>query len=414
MADNLQNEITSSPRFIAAEYVETSPTNYSPINLEEHELMHAKRLLEPLIEKGEEAFEYHHPHQKRMRRHMVDVTAKVAEPDYLLRQKKSNKGCFPLGNLGIIKGKPKTGKSQLAVVMGASALGLETFGFEALVKDAELGYFDTEMSETDVILQAKKLHKMMGWPEDENMPRADFYSLRTVPVQQRLSEIISLVQEKKNEEGSRPYKLVTIDNMADLNADFNDVASSKDVVEQLQTLAQETGAFILLILHENKGRDDHNTRGHLGYNGAMKATETYQTIKVEHDSYVTFSVTASECRHEAIDDFAFTLDEDHVPTPMSDKQLVAAPFDFSKTRSGHTIRDIINAQLGGCITRAKLRDELSKQCGYGRTQAYKMINAALDNRHTPSMLIKRGDVLMLRPSDENSLFDPVEEGEKEE
>lgn len=133
-------------------------------------------------------------------------------------------GCSPRGDIIAIKAKSKNGKTFLATLLSAVILGAKHMGDlkSEYPDDSKVLYFDTEQNQINTQMLMSRIHVICGWPL-ENNDRLHVYSMREMPMEERLKYIIE--QTKKHKPTA-----VFIDGIADLLLDFNDIASSNELI----------------------------------------------------------------------------------------------------------------------------------------------------------------------------------------
>ena len=171
------------------------------------------------------------------------------------------------GNLSVIQGKSKVGKSAIfSAVIGAAhrstyaAYG-DTLCIEWSSKDTEgaIIHLDTEQSLGDWHAQASRAITRSGIDCEER-----FISLPLVMFT-RSERMEILRQSMEHEHSTRGgIDLVVIDGIADLCTSPNDEAEALELVSEIHAMAQQYACPIFCGLHENPGTDQGKTRGHLG------------------------------------------------------------------------------------------------------------------------------------------------------
>ncbi len=243
----------------------------------------------------------------------VSVTEEVQQPDYILYN--NNVGALSKGDLQAIKAKSKNGKSFLSSIFIASALfdGMEEdtneWGFTSSLPDPRVAYYDTEQNRADTITLARRVHTMAGYSLTEDNPHFMAHSLRTFTPEERLTYISA------NIAATRP-DLVVIDGVADLMMNFNDIEDSNKLIGELMKLSSINHCAIIAVLHENKAKEDHGMKGHLGTLLLQKCTEVYQ-VKKTGDK---FNVTVTDSRRQPLPDFSFVINSEGIPVPAESVQ----------------------------------------------------------------------------------------------
>lgn len=225
---------------------------------------------------------------------LVDLARPCPGPSYLLTLE--GVGFMPRGDIQAIKAKSKSGKSMLAAVLAASLLGCRSFGIGATGATGAVAYFDTEQHPRSTARLVARIHSLLGWPTDRNDPRLEAYSLRSMPMAERMPFI------RRRVERARPAA-VFIDGVADLLADFNDVGQSTALIGQLMRLSAGADCAVCCVLHTNKADGDHGMKGHLGTLLLQKASDVFEVTRRDAD----FIVEQTDCRNHPVRPFAFAV-----------------------------------------------------------------------------------------------------------
>lgn len=246
----------------------------------------------------------------------IDLTKDYPEPRYTLTRE--GVGTLPRGDIQAIKAKSKNGKSFLCSILIASLLGCEDFGLKLSGEVGKVLYIDTEQNERNTARLAKRVYTLLNWDGATNHTEFHAYSLRKVDTNQRLAKV------RRGIMAHHPAA-VFIDGIADLIQDFNDVAQSSRVINELMRLSAEYDCATMCVLHTNKAKDDNAMKGHLGTLLLQKASDVFEVKK----NGGTFSVTESDCRNLPVSGFSFMVDGHGIPymgtppVPQQDDKLAA-------------------------------------------------------------------------------------------
>ena len=101
--------------------------------------------------------------------------------------------------------------------------------------------------------------------------------------------------------------VLSIDGVADLIEDVNDLKSSNEITQKLMTWSNDYNIAIITILHKNF--DSAKPTGHLG-SAVLKKAETTVFVTKEDD---IVTVNAKYSRNIPFDDFKFSVDEKGIP-----------------------------------------------------------------------------------------------------
>lgn len=229
---------------------------------------------------------------------------------------------FQKEGIVLLNAKPKQGKSYALYAIFQTLIKGEVFDtLEPIDCPSRVIVFDTEMSEIDLQTRIRPLYQKIG---SENAAKFQVCSLLSVPKTERLNVIEDIV---------RTYDppIIAIDQVADLMDDFNASAEAVSVFEKLKVLMAKRTVF--LVIHQNKAKDDTNSKGHAGTLAEQDATEVY-SIKKEKG---IFELSLRMSRFASSDDaepFRFSL---------SDGEIVSAE-EISK-RNEETERKELRKEL---------------------------------------------------------------------
>jgi len=174
----------------------------------------------------------------------------------------AGQGVCTAGNLALVTGAAKTGKSAVvqailaACLDGSEHLGIHGAGNE---QGRAVIHFDTEQSRYDHWqLVRRSMHRARVTTAPVWLRS---YSLADVPTEERRHHLHS--ELRAAQEAHSGVHLVILDGVADLCRDPNDPAEAFGLVEELHRLAIRFDCPIICVLHLNPG-SDFKTRGHLG------------------------------------------------------------------------------------------------------------------------------------------------------
>lgn len=228
------------------------------------------------------------------------------EPDIEFLFDKSGIGCVSIGDIIVIKGKAKAGKSTLMICWIAVVLKGEYMGFRARKENLTALYIDTEQNPANTRKFVRKVHLICGYLENENFPRFRAMNLRGKNPEERSRFVMEAVEFLKPD-------LIVVDGAKDLipDGDINNPKSCNETVQLLMTITKNYPAALVTILHENK--NDTNMRGHIGTELLNKCSECWQVVKSNAN---IFEIEQAETRNEPIDGFSFELNEDKLPVEV--------------------------------------------------------------------------------------------------
>ena len=203
------------------------------------------------------------------------------------------------GNITVIQGKSKVGKSAVvSAVMGAALAGACGRPGDCLAfrwpgggaEGAEPGiilHLDTEQSPGDWhgLVSRSLVRAGLAGREEEAMARLVSLPLVSFSRAERLVVLTDLLEEFRRQ--GRTVDLIVIDGIADLCISPNDEAEGLELVSRILSLAHEYRAAIATIIHENPSTDAAKTRGHLGSELNRKA---FANLRIDKDSSTGISV----------------------------------------------------------------------------------------------------------------------------
>jgi len=195
--------------------------------------------------------------------------------------------CQP-GSLVLIDGKPKSRKSTLAAMLVAAHLH-PTRHYENIKcninKYKHVYWFDTEMLKTEF---EERFSNVLRWANYDVCPQR-FHALNCAAMgnnpELKITFIINTIREHMTYyadkygiiEEEDNIGMIVIDVFSDLVNDVNKKEESMDLLGYMIAVAIETGAVIVLIMHQNK-RDD-SANGILGNDAAKKVSAHIKTFK---------------------------------------------------------------------------------------------------------------------------------------
>ena len=253
----------------------------------------------------------------------------------------SGKPCFPRGEVVMVTGKAKSGKTLFLSMLMACCVRDEVLFVQRpfdeidgcwVSQPVKCLWFDTEQSDrsTQEILMCrmKNLIEAPGQMTCHNEPWEhyfDIFNVRRLHYEERM---------RLFEKAVRKYEpaLVVLDGVRDLLADINDGIKAQDIVERLMKLAQETNSCIVCVLHQNKSSEDRNPRGWIGTELMHKAFEVYSCEKVKPENI--FVVEQTLTRKYDLDRLLFFRMDSETELPV----VCDAPTRFASltTLSGMT------------------------------------------------------------------------------
>jgi hypothetical protein len=240
----------------------------------------------------------------------IDVTKKIERPpialsigEYTMGSKVHKIPFATYGNFSCIVGPSKSKKTFLKSMMVASYIGGNSNQYAGLIKshrerDSFVIDIDTEQSTYHAQNVFKRVVRMIGVDNHE------FYkpfALRPYEPKQRLEFIEWLIYESDMKDN---IGFVSIDGMADLVDDFNDLKESQKVVQKIMKWTDDKQFHLTTILHSNYGT--MKAVGHMG-SSVYKKAESVCSI-VNDGDVITANFT--QTRGFPIESFNYDVDKD--------------------------------------------------------------------------------------------------------
>tara|TARA_R110000824_G_scaffold235212_2_gene423924 strand:+ start:127 stop:954 length:828 start_codon:yes stop_codon:yes gene_type:complete len=242
----------------------------------------------------------------------VDVTEKIQQPPIALsigthqyKGKTFNNAFGTYGNFSVVAGASKARKSFFKSLAVASYIGGNSTYYAPDLKthratDKYVLDFDTEQSEYHSQRCFKRVTEMVGSNWENYKP----FSLRKYTHKERLQFVEWCLMESDFKDN---IGLVSIDGLADLVADVNDLTACNNLVQKLLTWTDVSMCHLMGVIHTNFGSS--KPTGHLG-SSLMKKAESVCMLEHKIDSS---SVKFPYTRDYPIDDFEFIINSDGLP-----------------------------------------------------------------------------------------------------
>ena len=217
-----------------------------------------------------------------------------------------------LGNLSLIKGAEKSGKSFFKSMIIAGALGGRSGRYVPTLqghglKDKIILEIDTEQDKSYVAWNRHRVLKMVG---AESLSNYTTLALRDKTFADRMELLGWVFEESPVRE---KLGLVFIDGFVDLIGDFNSNQQSRELVEKLMIWSQQAHCHISGIIHTNPGDDNYKARGHLGTMLQQKC-ETVVVVSHEREGHESYHVAKCQrSRGFGFNDIKYEIDADGLP-----------------------------------------------------------------------------------------------------
>lgn len=215
------------------------------------------------------------------------------------------------GNIVTVTGKAKSRKSSfLTFCLAAYLKGgtLEGFRGTKIPNKPNAILYDTEQDSFYIHRSYKRTVRLSN-VGPEKAEGLQVFKLRGLSYKQR-KEFIEKHLNSLNDVG-----LVCIDGIKDIVGDINDQTESTETVDYLLRLADQNQFNLMVVLHQNKGNTQE--RGALGTELQNKSETVLEVVKDEENSDISI-VRPRFSRHKDIEEFAFSIDENGLPTVLTD------------------------------------------------------------------------------------------------
>lgn len=163
--------------------------------------------------------------------------------------------------------------------------------------------FDTEQGKYYTQRTFRRVAEMVG----QNYEHYKGYATRHLSSSERLN-LIDYCLKNQNTLYKKPIKLISIDGIADLVENTNDIVMSKEASDYILKWTHDFNIHITTIIH--KSGQTGKPLGHLG-TYVLKKAETVIDLEVNEDKSI--KVTNPYSRGYRFDDFEFDINKDALP-----------------------------------------------------------------------------------------------------
>lgn len=233
----------------------------------------------------------------------IDVENPIDPPECLIEV--NGVPAIPIGDLTLITGEKKSGKSTTYHVLSSVLLSEEgKWGpIVRTLKDPRIVIFDAEQARYHAQEANIRILRMAGLPQKNIFNQMRYVPLRALSYEGRQQVIADYL------EVYHP-NVAIIDGIVDLITDFNSIEESKPFIDKLMAWATYYKCCVVGLIHTSKTAPGE-PRGHLGAFGVEKA---YMTIEIKKDKWSIFSVETQSSRGEEMPTWYFKHDgNDIVP-----------------------------------------------------------------------------------------------------
>jgi RecA-family ATPase len=284
-----------------------------------------------------------------------------------------------------VKAKPKEGKTTMLKVLVGALLKGKLFRLKSEMKEPKVLWVDTEQKEQDVKLILDDIKQLTDVDDNYIDTHLKLYNGRRLSFQTLLEDTKLLISSYQPD-------LVIADGLVDYIESFNDEAKSKTLINELVQISDQYNCVIINVLHENKGSDNRNMRGHLGTMLAQKAS---LVLECKKDGNNVITVSSSESRHQSMPEWKIKYDEYGHIVCADSNQLTQ--HQQEERRRNDIVKKLIQDK-GGAIKRKELTSLLEIELGKARPTISNLITKLLNQT-----LYEENDLIKVRPD----LFDEL-------
>lgn len=296
---------------------------------------------------------------------LIDLTRDYPEPQFLLEF--NGVKFFTIGDIVVIKGKPKKGKSHLMIAFIVALMSGEYVGISRLNKVTKILYVDCEMHLNYTALLNRKIHRAVGVDPNQNSNELFVLNLKVDTPTERERIIEDAIRELKPD-------IVFIDGVKDITrTEPNDQAEGKRIGEELKQWSAKYDCMIAIAIHENK--NDMNSRGAVGAAVEEICSEVW---RIDRNNEGLFTASQTLFRYfSPVENLCFTMDvfgniqTAEAPPKISteEKKLQTMRFTFSEIFTNHKQ-----------LTFTALQYEYMRVKHVKNTAAYNALMWAADNK----------------------------------
>ena len=273
---------------------------------------------------------------------------------------------FEMADVGACKGKQKAGKSTMLKALAATWMKGELFRLKSELEGAKVLWLDTEQKALDVKQIVDDVMRLSGMDSQYIDSHLKVYTVRTLTCKTLLDDTQLLVSTYQP-------NIVIVDGLVDLLESFNDEAQSHVLINSLIKMCADYNCVIISVLHENKGADDRNMRGHLG---TMLAQKAGTVLACKKDANGVITVSCADSRHQAMPDWRIRYDE--YGNIVSADDNVQTPAQIEKERRLNIIKTAIHSH-GGEVTRKVLTEEMISALHLTRSTVANLLSGLIKN-----------------------------------
>lgn len=307
----------------------------------------------------------------------VTTTSEVEPEQYAVSV--DGVGFFALGDIHLVKGKQKSGKSAALKVCAAALMSEQTFRVKSELQEPVVLYADTEQQLADVKLIVDEVKLLSGADDEYIDSHLHVFTVRSLSYDTLIDDTRLLIDE------IRP-QVVFIDGIVDYVASFNDEVLSRDLIGKLMKLCDEYGCAIVCCMHENKSREDKNPKGHLG---SFMNQKSGTVLECEKQDAGILSMKCPDARHGVMPTWNITFNkEGHIVDADEQSRLEKEEKEKAKAEKRQEKSDTLEQErvdiiqgilreAGGYLTRLELKNRLMEKTKLKDSSAYGLIHSSL-------------------------------------
>jgi AAA domain-containing protein len=245
-----------------------------------------------------------------------DPNVDVQEPDVFLAIEENGEE-IPIctaGNFSLLIGKPKSRKTTLLSIFGATILNKDRQIkiLKSICISEKVLWVDTEQNAYHLSRNLHSLAKMV----DDDLSNIIAYRFRNVDPTDRFTHIKTLITYYVKQ----GVRVVVIDGIADLlTKGYNDEEEAIKISNFLLKYTEDYNIHIITVLHENKGNG--MAKGHIGSYLIQKSESVLSVSKNEKDKQFS-EVSSNFTRGKDFSSFFISYDENDIPCIVSDSTRI--------------------------------------------------------------------------------------------
>jgi hypothetical protein len=282
------------------------------------------------------------------------------------------------GNLCVVSGKVKTGKSALnySLLSGGirmEGLPIDTLGISVSLNREEFAvlHFDTEQSQYD--WHSKLMNTVKRAQLNSKPDFFESFHLLEFTIWDRIRYVEEMFEYNHRKHGG--IHLAVVDGVADLVRSVNDEVECNKIVDMFHRLAVEYQCPIILLAHLNP--DGGKMRGHLGSQLERKAESV---IVVEREGEIS-NITPLYCRNANF--LKIPLQQFYWDDEKKQHSFYGQKTEKDKQEQKIAeYEDVLVEIFANCeseMKKSQFKDRISEVMGVKKSSAYSIINFMLNH-----------------------------------